>query len=200
MDDHARDVFLSELKKQCEFCMAAAAQVNYSLERLRDRDNDAEQRKHFPSEVFRGLHSFLTHASNVSRILWPPVPSKRKKEKDSQYAKRLQKLPRVNRASVLKEFLEIEEDHILRQRTLRDHLEHYDERLDDWSANSERRNIVTDMIGDPAGIVGIDDRDRMRNFNPNGAEYIFRGERFNVQAIASAIESLLRKLNDHEVL
>jgi len=200
MDDHIRDTFLRELKKQCQFAIGAIHHVNHALEAKRSSELTAEQSEHFHNEVFRNLHSFLTHTSNISRILWSPLPQKRKNESNSDFAKRCGKLPRVARSKVLKEYLQFDDSHILKERWLRDHLEHYDERLDDWSANSEHRNIVTDMIGDPNAIVGIDHSDRMRTFNPNGARYIFRGEEYNVQDICSAVEQLLAILNAHNVL
>ena len=200
MDDRLRDVFLSELKKQCEFAMSGASQINNALIGTRKVGNSPEEAKLCHNEVFRGLHSFLTHSSNISRILWPPLPQKRKKETNSDFKKRCQKLPRVDRSKTIKKFLDFDDGHVLKERRLRDHLEHYDERLDDWGENSEHRNIVTDMIGDPGAIVGIDERDRMRTFNPNGAKYIFRGEEFDVQTIASAVDELLKKLNENGVL
>jgi len=197
MDDHIRSVFLMELKKQCEFALGAVNQINNALQATRNRELPPDQSSYAHNEVFRGLHSFLTHTSNISRILWPPIPQKRKNESNSDYVKRFKKLPRVERSDALKEFLEIDDHHILKERRLRDHLEHYDERLDHWSESSERRNIVSDMIGDPSAIVGIDDADRMRTFNPNGAKYIFRGEEYDVQAMSSAVEELLKSLNEH---
>jgi hypothetical protein len=200
MDDRLRDVFLSELKKQCEFAMGGVSQINNALKGVQERDSTPEQSQFYHNEVFRGLHSFLTHSSNVSRILWPPFPQKKKKETNADFKKRCQKLPRVVRSETIKDYLGFDDGHILKERRLRDHLEHYDERLDDWGENSEHRNIVTDMIGDPRAISGIDEKDRMRTFNPNGAKYIFRGEEYDVQAIASSIEGLLKKLNEHGVL
>lgn len=199
MDEHVKSVFLMELKKQCEFAIGAIHQVNSALQAARGHDQTPDQSRFHHSEVFRGLHSFLTHTSNISRILWPPLPQKRKKESSSDYSKRCNKLPRVARAKALKAILQLDDAHLLKDRRLRDHLEHYDERLDDWEANSPRRNIVSDMIGDPMAIVGIDDKDRMRTFNPNGARYIFRGEEFDVQEMLNEVEKLQSQLNKEGV-
>lgn len=96
--------------------------------------------------------------------------------------------------------MQLDDAHLLKDRRLRDHLEHYDERLDDWEASSPRRNIVSDMIGDPKAIVDIDDKERMRTFNPNGARYIFRGEEFDVQEMLNEVEKLQSQINKEGVL
>lgn len=194
MDDHVKSVFLMELKKQCEFAIGAIHQVNSALQASRGQNLTPDESRFHHNEVFRGLHSFLTHTSNISRILWPPLPQKRKKESALDFSERCHKLPRVQRSKALKAALQLDESHLLKDRRLRDHLEHYDERLDDWEENSPRRNIVSDMIGDPRAISGIDDKDRMRTFNTNGARYVFRGEEFDIQEMLNEVEKLHNEL------
>src|SRR5581483_2573832 len=68
-------------------------------------------------EVFRQLHYLLLHTSNVSKILWPGAPG------ESRAAQR---------GAELRKLMALPDEHPLAQRTLRNHLEHYDERLDAW--------------------------------------------------------------------
>ena len=73
---------------------------------------------------------------------------------------------------------------------MRDHLEHFDERIAEWNETSERKNYVQDTIGPPNAIVGIDAGDAMRWFDPTANHYLFRGERYDMQALAAEIDGI----------
>src|ERR1051326_5240680 len=40
-------------------------------------------------DTFRSIHSFLTHASNASKLLWPGVPMRKPDESRNTYIERL---------------------------------------------------------------------------------------------------------------
>jgi hypothetical protein len=183
MDNHAISVFLNEVATQCGYTLSAAAQVNNALKALNqdtDSDDNLNQRQFLKREVFRGLHSLLTHASNISRILWPPSGN-------SAVAKR-----RANRGIALRHYLDLPDNgHPLKERTLRDHLEHFDERLDDWAGTSIQRNFIQDSIGAWGALPSFDEGDVMRWFDPSTLRFIFRGQSFDIQIIVSEIAKLL---------
>ncbi|MFL6273930.1 MAG: hypothetical protein ACJ74G_01885, partial [Blastocatellia bacterium] len=145
---------------------------------------------------FRAIHSFLTHTSNVSKLLWPPGTERRKNESEIQYHKRCEKDKRVaralSRAVELRQTLRLpDDDHPLKNRTLRDQLEHFDERLDRWQETSSSHNYFQDYIGTQGSIVGASEGDIMRWFNPSTATFIFRGESYSLQELATAVEETL---------
>ena len=191
MDDFIVKVYCQELATQCRFALNAIRQINAALTASTSRQSPSlDQALEDNPEVFRGIHSFLTHASNVSRILWPPGPRKRNEESQPEYKARQRQAK--ERGLVLRAWLGIPNDkHSMKDRTLRDHLEHVDERLDDWQATSSRRMLLQDYIGPPDGIEGIEPRDRMRSFDPKTRLFHFRGHRFNIQSLATAIDQLL---------
>jgi hypothetical protein len=191
MDEFAKSVFVGELQKQCQFALNAVGQVNFCLKKLNSQGLAQEERSYFHSEVFRGVHSFLTHASNVSKILWPGLPRREKNESDEHYKQRINGLKKVQRAIALRTELGLPEEHVLKSRKLRDHLEHFDQRLDDWEESSKHRNFVQDNIGPENAIVGVAKTDRMRNFDPVSKTFSFRGETFGLQDIATALDKLL---------
>jgi hypothetical protein len=82
-------------------------------------------------------------------------------------------------------------NHPLKTRTLRDHLEHFDERLDHWAANSKRRNYVQDLIGGDSAISGVDPEDIMRWYNPATGRVRFRGEEYDLRELADAVADVL---------
>lgn len=55
-----------------------------------------------------------------------------------------------------------EDEHPLKSLKLRDHLEHFDERLDHWQAKSVRKNCSRDSIGSRERLAGVDDIDIMQ--------------------------------------
>ena len=194
MDDFVKNIFISELKKQCRFALNAILQLSFSLKQLNSLNLEQAKREYFHDEVFRNIHNFLTHASNVSKILWPAQPKQKQNESDEQYEERIKRIKKVQRAIQLLEELSLPEEHVLKSRKLRDHLEHFDERIDNWAEHSENKNFVQDNIGPENAIVGIDKKDMMRWFNQTNNTFLFRGETFNLQDIASAIDELLPML------
>jgi len=193
MDEFTKNIFVIELEKQCRFALNAVGQLNSSLKHLNSPGLEQEKSALFHSEVFRGIHSFLTHASNVSKILWPgTVPKQKRNETDNQYQRRIREIKRaVLRATDLRDELGLPKEHSLKSRKLRNHLEHFDVRLDDWDEHSKNKNFAQDNIGAENAIVGLDKKDMMRWFNPTNGTFLFRGETFSLQDIATSIERLL---------
>ena len=200
MDTFLQRVYVGEIKTQCEFALSAASHLTHALQNLNTDSHPPERRQFFHREVFRQIHSFLTHTSNVSRLFWPPVPAQRRNETDAAYASRLSNFDRVQRAEKLRALYEIEDTSPLRNRALRDHLEHFDERLDEWRRTSTHRNIANDLIGPKNMIVGLADTDMMRWFDPSDRLFRFRGEEYDLQGLASQIDRLLplsKHLEEH---
>lgn len=194
MDPRICDVYLEEIATQCRFALNAAAHVTAALQELHELAPDAaprEQRRAH-AEVFRTIHSFLTHASNVSRLLWPAPPRRRRKESDARYHERCSAVRRIARAAELRSVLNLpENDHPLRNRRLRDHLEHFDERLDHWEETSKSHNYAQDIIAPAGAIVGMEATDMMRWFDPSTGSFVFRGEAYDLRQFATSLRELL---------
>lgn len=139
------------------------------------------------NEVFRSLHSLLTHASNVSRLFWPSPPRRRKGESADTYRSRIAGHCASARAAHLRAAVGLAEDHPLKSREIRDHLEHFDERLDDWAETSVGKSIVQDLIGGPNAIVGIADEDMMRWYDPATHSLRFRGSQYAIRTIVDGL-------------
>jgi AAA+ ATPase superfamily predicted ATPase len=191
MDLFSQSVYVSEVAKQCQFAVGAVGQLNHALKSLQESRTEPERRNFFHSEVFRSIHSFLTHTSNISRLLWPAMPKRGNGESDEAYEMRLSSKPAILRARALRASLRLPDEHVLKSRRLRDLLEHFDEKLDEWRSTSVHRNIVNDFIGPKNGIVGIAETDMMRWFDPSSNSFTFRGETFDLQALATATSQLL---------
>lgn len=80
-------------------------------------------------------------------------------------------------------------------REIRNNFEHFDERLEDWTTLSKRRNLIDSNIRDISSIEGFDIEgfdleDYLRNLNPYTWELTFRGEVYNLQPITQAVQAL----------
>jgi hypothetical protein len=172
MDEFIEGIYLRELVAQCEFGVGSVQRMNKVLE------NHGS-----PSEFFREAGDFLQHSSAVSRLLWPPGGNSRQKKKRAK-----------TRGGYLRKALEITDDHCLEDRTLRNHFEHFDERLDDWAETSLHKHMVDNNIG-PRNALGnsIKDQDIMRWFDPATRMLIFRGEQFDVQALVDGLTNVQSK-------
>jgi len=194
VDAFIKSIYLGEIQTQCNLALNAVTNLNVALQQLNGdpMQGNYSERHFFHNEVFRSIHSFLTHASNISKLLWTSLPHKKKGETQEQYKNRCNQIKKGNRSRELRETLNLPDDeHALKSRKLRDHLEHFDERLDEWEKSSSNRNYVQDLIGPRGSISGIQDTDMMRWFDPTTNDFLFRGESYNLQVLATAIKSLL---------
>lgn len=195
MDDRQFEVFLSEVKKQSLMAYRASNVLNEVLKEWESTVNNGRvDVDGLNKEIFRTIHSFLTHACIVSRLIWPPVADQNcfcaKPKAEGRICKVC--MARLRRDK-LHEALEIPETHILQDRELRNHLEHFDERLDEWVRDSVNQSISIDNIGPGSAIPKLDNIDTMRGYDPYSGEYCFRGELYSMQNILEGIIDILKK-------
>ena len=178
LDDLARGAFLGEVETQSIYALNALHRFRRSLEEFKAVSGQVTQaRFELACEVFRDAHSALTHAGCLSRLLWP-LPGKTAAHVRAHA-----------RAEEIRGLLDLEQPHaaVLGQRDLRNHLEHYDERLDGWAVAPPPRHYVHDVIEPFRRIWGSDDRDIMRWYDPTTDVYRFQGEEFELARLEAAL-------------
>ncbi|HEX3181285.1 MAG TPA: hypothetical protein VHR44_08530 [Beijerinckiaceae bacterium] len=131
----------------------AAREVNAALQQ-RDMDR-----------LFYAIQNLLNAAANVSKALWGSGG----------------KLA-VGRQP-LRDSIGIGDDSPLRNVTMRNNFEHFDERLDRWWKDSTHHNHIDFVVGPPNAVAGADDIDRFRFFDPTTTNLTFWGQEFNIQAL-----------------
>ena len=89
----------------------------------------------------------------------------------------------------MRDSLEITDDSIFTTTTLRNHIDHYDERLDRWYNTSNRKIFVGFNIGSSVG--GINPTDMFLNSDANGDEVTFWNDRYSLADLRKALETLL---------
>jgi len=137
---------------------------NYQLI-LRDQTN-----------IWPSVTALLVAAANMSKLMWGQagkLAAERKPLRDS---------------------IGVEDTSPLRQTSMRNHYEHFDERLDEWWKNSKQHNIADRLIGPMGMIGGIDPLDSFRQYDPTTGDLIFWGDRFNILKITEEALRLLPAL------
>jgi len=166
MDSFIEERYLDEIIRQADRALFCVSSINDSL---KERSTEAIE------NLFREVEHFIQHASAISRFLWNP----RKEEK--------------KRCSYLKAKLKINDSSILKNRNLRDHLVHFDERLGKWETNSKRRIFVDQNIvyGDVQNLIaGVKQTDCIRNYNANNQTYTFCDQSFKLQDIVQEVKRI----------
>lgn len=181
MDEFLQMIYLEHVKQECEQCFQAIQVMNAIIAREVDGD------------FFQPTFDLIHHAAAISRIFWPPG------SKDKKSAKRAHR-----RGQFLRDLLGLKSGHPIQDRTLRDHCDHFDERLDEWAEKSRHKNIVDRLIGPRNAISGpaIQDTDIVRHYDPNTKIFAFRGEKFNIQTLWAGVDDIyqitLKKLQELE--
>lgn len=75
---------------------------------------------------------------------------------------------------------------------IRNHLEHYDERLERWWQESTDHNHIDRIVG-PSTMIDADfhELDWFRHFDPQSGTLIFWGEQYDLEALVRAAKELL---------
>lgn len=173
MDDFLLRIYLEQVQEECNAAIGAIHALNAALQSNGQVD------------AFGPAQALVHHAAAVSRMFWPPGSKDKKARQRSQ-----------RRGEFLRKAIGLSTPHSVEERTLRDHFEHFDERLDDWAERSKNRNIVKRFIGPRHAIGGdaISDEDIIHHYDPAQHIYSFRGQKFDVQALATGLSDVSAKV------
>ena len=146
MDDQRRQFFATILIGEIKFHIESAKKA-YSEYLYNRRERRVE-------DVFRYLHSFLTHCVLICNLLLPInerveyIEDEDKREKIKEANKR-----KAYRKALLKQY--IKKGGLLDPlRAIRNRFEHYDEDLDEWIATTKHTIYMTRNIFDNATLSG----------------------------------------------
>lgn len=169
MDPFVENIYLRELARECANAFSAVERINALL----DGDDMAR------NEIFRELGDLLQHAAAASRLLWSPERKARAKA----------------RSEHLRSAINVAFEHGLHNRDLRNHLEHYDDRLDQWVADSQNRIMIGALIGPRSVVTGdlVKDNEIMRHYDPETKHFVFRGERFDIQRLIDDLSDIYKR-------
>lgn len=175
MNEFLECIYLRQAKEECESCFNSINAFNAAL-----ASDEAD-------DPFVRAMEFIHYVAKVSRIFWPPG------SRDKHARQRAHR-----RGEALRRSLSIQTGHPIQVRTLRDHFEHFDERLDHWAEHSKNRNIIGKLLGPRSAVGGdaIQDSDIIHHFDPATKIYAFRGEKFDIQSLASGLDDIYTRVNE----
>ncbi len=160
MDKMLLRIFQREVERQTRFALLSFSDLEAAL-KMADMDR-----------IWPAIQGFLVAAGNVSKLLWPAQPS----------------VP--NRGEELRQSLAVAGDSILAPRTFRNHFEHFDERLEQWAASSQRKNFADSNVGPPGMISGLEPGDYLRNLDTTQCAVTFRGDTYHLTPLVAAVKEL----------
>ena len=123
-------------------------------------------------DVWSSIQSILIATANVSKILWPSERYKGRGER-------------------IRELLKVENDNIISDRKFRNHLEHYDERIEEWFSNQSSA-VYTDLAMNPSMYhrsQGMSNNSH-RGYNSYNDTLVFRGESLDLSAVLQALQEV----------
>lgn len=174
MENRLLTIYLLEVSKQCKFCTLAAANIDSALKNLSDREAS--------TWLWYNVQNLLISAANISKILW-----------GNKKTEELRK--------DLRDLLKIKDDSPLRSRDLRNHFEHFDDRISTWYQTSKNKNYIDTNIGPSNFIGGFDESDFMRNYNTDENSVNFKGEKYYIQPLIEEVINIAKTANiEHERL
>jgi hypothetical protein len=120
------------------------------------------------------IQSFLTAIANISKALWGQGGKLAAERRD------------------LRDSLDVDDTSPLQPTSMRNHFDHFDERLDEWWKRSEDHNYVDLRFGDVGSqIHGIPEDEMFRSFDPASGDLVFWGQRYNLPAIIDEIRKIM---------
>ena len=145
----------------CDFILIAAEDLTSAL---------TTPRGYGQTYIFYCVQGLVNAAANLSKVLWGPGG--------------IRALERLE----VRQSIDVTDDSPLRQVGMRNHFEHFDERLEQWLSTSKRHNAADVIVGPASAIRDLDDIDRFRIFDDVTWELFFWGERFDLRGIVSEVQ------------
>ena len=173
-------IFQSEVYHQCTFAL------------MRFDDFNAACKNQNMEKFWYGIQSFLNSTTNVSKLLWDGKPvCKKKNESDKDFEiQEKQRNAILERRKALRESLEVSDNSLLKERTMRNNFEHLDERIDTWFNLSRKHNLANRNIISEGAISGLDECDFLCTFNTSKNTITFKGEDYKITPIVMELQTL----------
>jgi hypothetical protein len=154
-------LFQRQVADNCKLALHGAHVMNQGLAA---REQEA---------LWVGVPILLTGAANAAKALWG------------------QRGQRSAQRAPLRASLNVDDTSPLRDVSMRNNFEHYDERIDRWWNESPRRNHMDRILGSPQMVSGVEDIDMFRFYDYTTNDVAFWGERFSVQEVVTELDRIL---------
>ncbi|MFA6046380.1 MAG: hypothetical protein WC718_15455 [Phycisphaerales bacterium] len=171
MNDFLLRVYCGEVAQQCNRGIMAYQQMR----RLVTSPSSASDIEEHIGTVFQALNNVLTCAANVSKLLTTP-----------------NKKPLVtDRGEALSKRLNVLASSPVHNRILRNHVEHFDERIDTWAATDPNHIWASDFVG-PLNIAVIHGANIpvRRRYDPMTDTFHFLSDQIELYAVKEELRRI----------
>ncbi|WP_369928488.1 hypothetical protein [Xanthomonas sp. NCPPB 2632] len=155
--------------------MRSVESVNAMLEAAQKNSPDDLYGSLYGTGLLSELQNLIVHAGALSRYLWAANPEHRW------------------RGAELRGALQIADEHPLRNRDLRNAVEHFDEKLDDYLAGGLVGHIVPEYIGPMPTSNGVP-LHLFRAYYVDTARFQLLDKSYEIQPIVTAVWDVHKKL------
>ena len=160
----SQELFVHRLETQCRRARVAFER----LERMCSAPGASVD------ELYEAVDSLVSQAGKISRFFFPGSTRKGRDPKAVD-----------ERANWLRQELGVKDDSIFRCRAVRDHLEHFDERL--HGADPTTRLVMSGNVG-PPGAIFCPNADPLDNFDPSTMTMSFRNDTLKLGELIREVE------------
>jgi hypothetical protein len=157
----------------------SAGEVNEALRRGAESESRSPEWQDCALTILDGVQVIALQAGALSRFFWPP--------RDRE--------PHTPRAARLREGLRVLDGSPLQNRDLRNHLEHLDERIDEFCSTLVAGVILPMYVGPTPAVPEVPTFLFRAYYTDVGVFEVF-GHRYEMEPILAEIESLDERLRD----
>jgi hypothetical protein len=126
------------------------------------------------TELWASVESLLNAAASIARVCWG------------------QRGDLAEAREAVRAYIGIDDLSPLKSVDMRNHFQHFDERIDRWWAESESRSFIDKVSGHDIEVITGDPLNAFRILDFRTMEVVFWGERFSLQALVDEAERLCR--------
>ncbi len=175
------ELYLTQIETYCVHALNAIHTFS-QMERQNFNDVVNGRRPAIPAQAeFQALDAFIHNCAMLYKMLWPI-----KKNKPYQIA----------RCERLRRILGVDDNSLINSKSLRNAIEHFDEKLDDWIQNQTcNGHIVEACIGDNVfSEYGVKKESFFSAYSRATKIYVFMGEEYRLEPMVRDVEHIFEKV------
>lgn len=177
IDDRKLSIYLGEIQTQC--LLAKRCGLLYNQNAVSKSPLDEERRL----AVVIAIHGVVGAAARISSLIFPnPLQSHLEDNEDTRKFRR-------SRGRQIKRALNLKSSG-LDNKKLRNYLEHYDEKIDDWALDPKERSYIGYAFGSMSNVTGLSQKDVMRHVELDTSKVKLQGQEYDLQELLTEIDRI----------
>ncbi len=175
---HCEAFFIIGMLFNCESAMDSIEDINTIFDAAQKKEN-ADIIDECMNSILNNLQNIISQGASLSRFFWPSQAGEQKIHK--------------KRAKYLREVFEVNENSPLKNRTLRNAIEHFDEKLDIYFQKPEVGFFLNKYIGPEPDRNGVKNH-FFRAYFIDTATFEILGQKLKIEPLVEEIYSIYEKL------